>query len=288
MKRGEGNRIALGILLVLGSGLAHAVWNLFAKTSRNKNVFLWLIHLCGCVVFLPFLVRDIARGIPPAGYASIAVSLAFQMGYAYLLPIAYQRADMSRAYPVMRGIAALCVPVLGVWIYEEKLSPAGWAGVAAIVAGLFAIGDLRRIERGAFLHAFGPILGVGAMITGYTLNDKTLLHDLSPLSLIEVSNFGFVLMLSRTALASGDIRAEWRAQWRRILIGSMLSPGSYLLFLFAMQLGPLSHLAPIREISTVFGTLLGVWLLRESGGVSRIFYATVIASGIVAIGLWGS
>lgn len=280
--------VVLAFMLVLGSGLAHAIWNLFVKSSRNKNVFLWLIHLCGCAAFLPFLLIDIGKGIPPAGYGFMAITLACQLGYAYLLPIAYERSDMSSAYPVMRGVAAMLVPVIGVWMYGERLSAAGWFGVSAIVFGLFAIGRAQTAGNGTFLHAFGPTLGVGALITCYTLNDKTLLNYISPLSLIEVTNFGFILMLTRTALVSGVVRSEWKTQWPRILVGTVLSPGSYLLFLFAVKLGPLSHLAPIREVSTVFGTLLGVWLLRESGGKRRVFFAGVITFGIVTVGLWGA
>ncbi|MFC5649881.1 DMT family transporter [Paenibacillus solisilvae] len=280
--------IAIAIGLVIGSGLAHAVWNLFTKSSRNKNVFLWLIHACSCIVFLPFFIHDISRGIPLVGYGFMAVTLVCQLCYAYFLPIAYQRADMSRAYPIMRGIAALFVPLLGVWIFDEHLSPAGWAGVAAIVVGLFAISGLGGSDWRGFLHAFGPLLGVGASITAYTLNDKMLLNYISPLALILISNMGFTLMLGYTALKSGDIRSEWSRQWGRILLGSFLSPGSYLLFLLAVKLAPVSHLAPIREISTVFGTILGVWLLKESNGKRRILYAGVIVFGIVTIGIWGS
>ncbi|MDQ6419450.1 DMT family transporter [Paenibacillus sp. LHD-117] len=278
--------IALG--LVLASGMAHSIWNLFTKTSRNKTVFLWLIHLGGCAVFLPFLIHDISSGIPIEGYGLMAVTILFQMGYMYLLPIAYERADMSQAYPVMRGVAALCVPLLGIWIYDEYLTFAGWLGVAAIVAGLFAIGGLRLAGAGRRLAALWPILLVGVMITGYTLNDKMLLEYISPLSLIFVSNLGSVIVLFRSSIRSKAIRAEWSANWHSILIGTILSPGSYLLFLFAMKLGPVSQLAPIREISTVFGTLLGIWLLKEAHGRSRVLFAAVITTGIVTIGIWGT
>lgn len=280
--------IGIAIMLVLGSGLSHAVWNLFTKSSRNKQVFLWLIHICASIVFLPFLVRDIARGIPLEGYGFMLITLVSQMGYAYLLPIAYERADMSRAYPIMRGIGALLVPVIGVWLYREELSVIGWAGVSAIVIGLFCIGNVKRMRDTNFMYSIVPILGVGLMITCYTLNDKTLLHYLSPLSLIEVSNLGFALILMRQALRSKEIHEEWKLQWHKIILGAVLSPGSYIFFLYAMDMGPVSHLAPIREISTVFGTLFGVWLLKEQEGLRRILYAGVITSGIIAIGIWGS
>lgn len=280
--------MALALGLVLSSGLAHAVWNLFAKQSDNKNVFLWLIHIGGSVVFLPFFVGDLSKGVPIEGYVLMFVTVLFQIGYNLLLPLAYLKSDMSQAYPVMRGVSALLVPLFGIWLYRESLTPAGWIGVASIAAGLFAIGGIRLSGLGAKLSAFWPHIGVGIMITGYTLNDKMLLTYISPLALICISNVGGVIALLRSSIRPGAIRAEWSANWSRIVLGTVLSPGSYLLFLIAMTLGPVSQLAPIREISTVFGTLLGIWLLKEAKGWSRLGYASIIAAGIITIGMWGT
>lgn len=279
--------MALALGLVLSSGLAHAVWNLFAKQSNNKNVFLWMIHIGGSVVFMPFFVAELIKGVPFEGYVLMLVTVLFQIGYNLLLPRAYGNSDMSLAYPVMRGVAALLVPLFGIWLYRESLTPAGWLGVTAIVVGLFAIGGIRLSGLGTKLSVFWPHIGVGIMITGYTLNDKMLLTYISPLALICISNMGGIIALLRSSIRPGAVRAEWSANWSRIVLGTVLSPGSYLLFLFAMMLGPVSQLAPIREISTVFGTLLGIWLLKEAKGWRRLGYATMIAAGIVTIGVWG-
>ncbi len=280
--------MALALGLVLASGLAHAVWNLFAKQSKNKNVFIWLIHIGGCVVFMPFFVADLIDGVPLEGYLLMVVTVLFQMGYNLLLPLAYGNSEMSQAYPVMRGVSALLVPLFGIWLYHESLTPAGWLGVTAIAVGLFAIGGIRLAGLGEKLSIFWPHIGVGIMITGYTLNDKMLLTHISPLALICISNVGGIIALLRSSIRPGAIRAEWSASWSRLLLGTVLLPGSYLLFLFAMTLGPVSQLAPIREISTVFGTLLGVWLLKEAKGWSRLGYATIIAAGIITVGMWGT
>ncbi|WP_449290081.1 SMR family transporter [Paenibacillus chungangensis] len=280
--------IALAVILVLCSGVTHAVWNLYTKSSSNKNVFLWLIHVLGIVLFLPFLIHDIWQGVPLQGYLFMAMTFLFQMSYAFFLPKAYERADMSQAYPIMRGIAALLVPILGVWLFGERLTLIGWLGVAAIVIGLFAIGGLWRLPWRSFFTSYWPILGVGASITCYTLTDKMLLQHISPLSLIALSNVGFSLMLLRSALASREIAAAWKRQWGKIVIGTFLAPGSYILFLFAMTLGPVSQLAPIREISTVVGTLFGIWLLKEADGIRRVSFAGLITAGIIAIGIWGT
>lgn len=60
-----------------------------------------------------------------------------------------------------------------------------------------------------------------------------------------------------------------------------------MLFLFAMNLDPLSHLSPIREIGTVFGTLLGIIVLKEQQGKMRIVMSIAITTGIIIIGTLG-
>lgn len=279
-------------MLVLCSGLTHAIWNLFTKTSNNKSVFLWSIHISSFVLLLPYFIADIAsRSISLSGYLFMLLSMGFQMGYFFLLPIVYRQGEMSQMYPIMRGMGALFVPLFSVWIYDERLSPAGWAGVSCIVLGLFAISGFMTKRQGSavrFRNIF-PALMVGLCITGYVMTDKMVLQSLSPVSIIELSNMAYVIVLSPAAIRSRrQIKEEWRANTAAVLWGTILSPGSYLLFLFAMELAPLSHLAPIREIGTVFGTMLGIFLLKESNGMNRIVLSAVITLGVIMIGIWGS
>ncbi|WP_223285251.1 hypothetical protein [Paenibacillus sp. PL91] len=153
-------------------------------------------------------------------------------------PIVYRQGEMSQMYPIMRGMGALLVPLFSVWIYDESLSPIGWMGVGCIVLGLFAIsGFWNKQHRSAVsLRNIFPALMVGLCITGYVMTDKMVLQSLSPLSIIELSNMAYVIVLSPAVLRSKQIKEEWRVNKQAILWGTVLSPGSYLLFLFAMSL----------------------------------------------------
>ncbi|MGN7384298.1 MULTISPECIES: SMR family transporter [unclassified Paenibacillus] len=283
---------SLAILLVLCSGMAHAVWNLFTKKSLDKAVFLWCIHIVAAVLFLPYFIYELIHvQLTWKLLLFIALSMGFQGAYFVLLSKAYSHGDMSQVYPIMRGTGALLVPVMSTLLYHESLSIIGWIGLGLIIVGLFAISGLtgRQASQNKALTpvAVGLALSVGLCITGYTLTDKLIVAQMSPLALIEISNIGYVLMGTRYVLKSGQIRQEWSRNWRTIVLGSVLSPGSYLLFLFALQLAPLAAIAPIREVGTVFGTLLGIFLLKEQQGLRRIAMASVITFGIISIALWG-
>jgi drug/metabolite transporter (DMT)-like permease len=283
--------IVIAFILVIGSGLMHAVWNLFTKTSTNKIVFLWSIHITSFVLLLPQFVSELWQAqLTPAVLALMLLSMAFQMAYCFLLPIVYRLGDMSQTYPIMRGTGALLVPILSVLFMGETMTPVGWAGVCGIVLGLFALGGFtRKQEKEApAIRNMLPVFAVGLCITGYVMTDKIVLQTLSPVALIELANIAYLLVLSPIALRSGLIKQEWKLNFKTILLGTVCSPGSYLLFLFAMQLAPLSYLAPMREIGTVFGALFGIILLKESDGLRRIILSGVITAGVISVGIWGS
>ncbi|WP_054027538.1 hypothetical protein [Bacillus sp. FJAT-28004] len=158
-----------------------------------------MIHITSFVILLPYFIADVAsRSISLSGYLFMLLSMGFQMGYLFLLPIVYRQGEMSQMYPIMRGMGALLVPLFSVWIYDESLSLVGWVGVSCIVLGLFAISGFMKKQRGASVSFRGiiPALMVGLCITGYVMTDKMVLQSLSPMSIIELSNIAYVIVLS--------------------------------------------------------------------------------------------
>ncbi|SCW34075.1 Uncharacterized membrane protein [Paenibacillus tianmuensis] len=278
--------IVLSLLLVIGSGMTHAVWNLFAKQSEDKSAFLWAIFMPTTIALIPYLVLELIQtGIPAEAYIFIIASLLAQSVYALLLSHTYTLGDLSQVYPMMRGTSTLLIPATGVLFLGESLPLWGWLGIGCMLLG-FAVmsGRKQGAERAPAVRK--PLLfalSVGLCITCYTLIDKQNLQYLSPLSLLAVSNIGFVLGLTPAALASGRLKRAVRGRWKIVLLGSLLSPGSYLLFLLAMRHAQVSYIAPLREIGIVFGTLLGLIVLKERQGARRLAASVIVVAGIVMI-----
>ena len=61
---------------------------------------------------------------------------------------------------------------------------------------------------------------------------------------------------------------------------AVLSPLSYILVLVAMKTTPVSYVAPARELSIVFGVLLGSNFLQEADSKRRVIAALVMLAGI--------
>ena len=75
----------------------------------------------------------------------------------------------------------------------------------------------------------------------------------------------------------------WREARGPVIAVAVLSPMAYVLVLRALQLAPVSLVAPARETSIVVGALLAWWILREPSAARRLVGAAVVLAGIVGI-----
>ncbi|XID91339.1 EamA family transporter [Paenibacillaceae bacterium WGS1546] len=276
----------IALLLVLCSGFTHALWNLFAKQSTDKAVFLWAIYMPSTIGLLPvFVVEGISNRLGIAEWLTIAASAALQAIYALLLAQTYKAGDLSQVYPIMRGLPTLLTPAAGVLILGESLPPGSWIGIACMLVGFFVMVGWGRGLRQAVPNRRPAWLaiGVGLCISAYTLIDKVNLGYLSPLALLGVANLGFILGLTPAALGRGRLMQVVKRHGNILWLGAILSPGSYLLFLCAASQADLSLVAPLREVGIVFGAALGFLVLKEAQGARRIAASVAIVTGIVVL-----
>lgn len=280
--------VTYAIILVLSSAITHSVWNLYMKKSLHKESFLWLIQTIATVIFMPFFLHDVLTiNWSFQKIALLMTSFVFQCVYLVLLTKAYKVGEMSQVYPMMRGSAALLIPLLSLVFYQEELTVSGWIGLGLIVIGLFALSGIfsNRLGKKDVLTIL-ITTGVGLSITGYTLVDKSIISFMTPLGLLQIYNLAGFIALGIPALRSKKIKQEWRINRRFIMIGAIMAPSSYLLFLMAMQYAPLSYISPIRELSIVFGSILAWIVLKEKQGKGRIGYSVIILLGIIIISIF--
>ena len=68
----------------------------------------------------------------------------------------------------------------------------------------------------------------------------------------------------------------------------LASISAYGIVLYAMKSGlPVSYAGAVREISVVFGAIIGIGLLKEQGTLIRVLGASMIATGSITIVLLG-
>ena len=274
----------LVIALIASAAVAHAAWNITVKRARTSGAtFLWLIFLVGAVVFAPFGVASLASTGADlwhwVGFA--AVSGAIQVAYFLLLQRAYRAADVSVVYPLARGTGPLLSVVFAIVLLGESPTVLGLLGAAVVIAGVVTIGlaGERTTNRAGVL--FG--LAVGVVIAVYTLWDSAAvtIGGMPPVGLYWGSTVVQALLLAPSALRErSDIRGTARRHWLAILIVGVLAPLAYILVLTAIQLAPVSVVAPAREVSVVLVGLAGWLLFREPHPAQRLLGAAIVLVGV--------
>ncbi|WP_343080316.1 EamA family transporter [Ostreiculturibacter nitratireducens] len=260
----------------------HAGWNAIVKGSRDKLVSALAICIAAAgiaAVALPF-VEQPAR----ESWGHIGLSVTLQTIYYALVAAAYGRADMSVAYPVMRGGAPLIVAAAMAAVFAETLSPGGWAGVALISAGILSMALLGR--GGA--EGIGFAVANAAVIAGYTINDGIGVRA----SGAAVGYTLWIFLLTAppfialaVALRGGGIIPLAVRRWRDGIIGGLGTMLAYGVALWAMVLAPVAMVAALRETSILFATIISAVILRESIGRERIAAVGLIALGAGALRL---
>ena len=133
---------------------------------------------------------------------------------------------------------------------------------------------------------YGGITGL--FIASYTVVDGYAVKValMSPILVDYFGNLMRLVFLTPTLLRDRPtVWALWQQQWRYALVVGIFSPVSYVLVLYALQVAPLSHVAPAREVSMLFAALLGGHLLGEKDRGPRIAGAALIAAGVMALGM---
>jgi drug/metabolite transporter (DMT)-like permease len=297
---------ALALIFVAAFG--HATWNLFSKqaSAAGATLFIWLVAAAATVIFSPVVAIVAAAGHPhlrAANWAVMAGTGLLQVGYFWFLQRGYQAGDLSLVYPIGRGTGALLAALAGIVLLGERPGPVSIAGILAIVAGIVVIGlPPRRAAMAApgtavpttpgpgtqpgWRAAVGLALGTGAFIASYTLADKYAVSTLKTPPVLE-GYAAFPVMLVAFAPQVIRHRAElgrvWHAFWRQVLGAGVLAPGTYMLVLVALSFSPVDTVAPVREVSVLFGVILGRRLLGEGGLPRKLAAAAAIVAGIVAV-----
>jgi drug/metabolite transporter (DMT)-like permease len=278
--------VALG--LVIGAAVIHAGWNALAKRADDPLAFLWCAGGAGTLLYLPGVFYALFWwGFPLAALPFVIATIVLHSAYFFTLARAYRSGDLSVVYPIARGLGVVLVPVLALTIFDEQLSPAGVSGVALVVIGIFAL-HWRRQRTAITLLAPGSgwAITTGIIIASYSLVDKAGVTRLSPLAYIGLMELGAFIVLGPAMLARRPaILREWRTNRLAVLAAGILSPGAYLLVLFAFQLSKAAYVVAGREVSIVLSALIGSLWMNEGRLGQRLAGAAVVAAGVVCVAL---
>lgn len=294
---------ALATLMVLGSALMHATWNMLAKRSSHPLAFLWLVNTASLIIFLPvFLWAITENGLPSSAWPFVIATGVLHILYISFLSQAYRYGALSIAYPISRGTGVALVPIFAIPLLGENLSLFGLAGIVLVLVGIVGLHsreivglfDPERVGSTVQSRLVDNRGAIYALITGltiaaYSLVDKAGVERAHPLV------YGYMIFISMTIGLTPyilryhwkDAAAEFRANPWLVGLGGLFVQGTYLIVLAAMTIAPVSYIVPLREVSVLFGAMLGAIFLKEMLTPARIVAAVVISLGVICIAVFG-
>ena len=283
------------LALLLGAAGAHATWNLFAKNARNDLAFNFAIVLASSLIYVPVAIGIIVVARPEIGWDAlgfIGVSSFFHIAYYVALTRGYLHGDLSLVYPLARGTGPVLAIIGAIILYGERPGIIALGGAALITCGIIFMSWPSGNGGGAtkpIARSVGFALLTGGITATYTLWDKKGVETLTPVLYGYGLELTRALILAPLALSTRFNRravvATFREQRRPLVAIAVLSPGAYMMVLAALSIAPVSYIAPGREISILFGALIGLRLLGARDATRRIAGATAIVAGIFALAL---
>jgi drug/metabolite transporter (DMT)-like permease len=272
-------------LLMLAAGILHAGWHAIVKTG-NSLATLAGMGLASAALALPFLAFVAA---PPLSlWPVLCVSLALHAGYKTSLALAYEHGDLSRAYPLARGLVPLFAAPLSYFALHQLPAPGQLVGILVVSAGVLGLA-LERVGSIVNRRLLLGALGAGCMVAGYSVVDAYGTRaDTGWASftawLIVLDSLTF---LATARLIRGPLLwSEFRVDSGRTIIAGGLGVCSFAVFVWALSRQPVAVVVAFRECSVLFATLIGWLILRERVTGWRIAAVGSIAVGLILVAAW--
>lgn len=270
------------VVLMLIAGLFHASWHAIVKKGSSLSVLAGM-GLVSAVLAFPFLFF-----VPPPSkeaWLILLISPFLHAAYKVSLALAYEGSELSRAYPLARGLVPLFAAPLSYIFLQQLPKPMQLAGIVVIVCG--AVG-LSIEPKGSSFH-FRTLLaaaGAGVMVAGYSVVDSLGTRGASGWSsftawLIVLDSLSFfaVALALRGSLIWAEIRG---AMWTTIAAGA-LGVSSFAVLLWALSRNPVASVVAFRECSVLFATLIGVLLLKEDVSYRKFLSISLVAIGLIIV-----
>jgi drug/metabolite transporter (DMT)-like permease len=172
-------------------------------------------------------------------------------------------------------------------VFGERPGALALGGAALVICGVIATGGRpNRVSLVAARPALVSGLATGAVIGAYTLWDKHAVDALGIPPLFYYWGFNVVTLIGISPFALRNpnaVRREWEQNRTAALGVGLLAPTAYVLVLYALVTTPVSFVAPVRETAIVFGSAMGVFLLREGNARMRLLGSLLIATGVALL-----
>ena len=283
------------ILLILLAAALTIIQHITLKGARDRNAFVWWMWLWAGLLFLPVLAFN-WQPIPWNAFKFLLLSSLLEALYYSALAEAYKTGDLSLVFPLSRGTAPLFILLWATLFAGERPTLGGLCGIGLIITGVMLI-NLPRIDAWRELrHRLGDSAARWALLSGlcislYTMTDRAGVRHLAPLLYTYLTLAMTMIWLTPVTLrlvGRQGMAAELKYSGIRSALAGSSALLAYSLILYVIRSGtPASYVGATREVSIVFGALVGLTFLGERAARPRLCGALLIAIGTGVIAMSG-
>jgi uncharacterized membrane protein len=285
----------------------HATWNLICKSRKPSGAFFLIATTASVIFYLPVILylSFMLKYIPNIVWVFLFFTGIAQAVYYINLGKAYEICEVSIAYPLIRSLPVLFIPILMFFFNANKnITIMAFVGMVILALGcvILAMQTVQEFLKNIFSKAYIFIVLSAIGTTSYTIIDSKALHTLksesslftpikTTLLYMGVENILILFILALYLFFSQKERGILKELlkdrvWQPMLSGVVCSV-SYTIILVAMLfVSNVSYLAAFRQISIPLGVILGIVILKEKLSYSKIIGVTLISIGLVIVALY--
>ncbi len=248
----------------------------------------------GCLVLLPFLVRDQRRNQPAGGKKGFTADRSFFIGGTIAGLFLFGGASFQQVGMVhttagnagfITGLYVVIVPIIGLFT-GQKSNLGIWMGALLAAIGLYLLsitGDFH-IAWGDFLVLMGAFVWAAHVIVIGWLSPKTSSLRLAFIQFVICSILSLAVAFIRETIT---VQAVLQASLP-LAYGGFLSVGiAYTLQIVAQKSAHPAHAAILLSLEAVFAAIGGWIILTESMTTRGMIGCALMLAGMLFSQLWG-
>jgi drug/metabolite transporter (DMT)-like permease len=267
---------------MLLAGLFHASWHAIVKTGSSLSVLAGM-GLVSAVLTLPFLFLVPLPTMEV--WPILLLSLGLHAAYKVSLALAYETSDLSKAYPLARGLVPLFATGLSYLLLSQLPKPMQLTGIAVIVCGVVGL-SIEPKSSSLHLRTLLAAAGASVMVAGYSVVDALGTRSASGWSsftawLIVLDSLSFFAVAR--VIRGPQIWMEVRGAKRTTIAAGVLGVSSFAILLWALSRNPVANVVAFRECSVLFAALIGVLLLKEKISGKNLLSIALVAIGLIVV-----
>ena len=260
----------------------HASWNSIIKGSKDH--FLESMNIAFFIMFIALIGILIFPYPHPDSWPYIGLTIIVHMFYHYFLTKSYTEGEISKVYPLMRGIPPLIILLMSFFFLKENISFVGWIAVIIISVGAIIMNlDSLFLTKSAIVHLLIVILTIVAYTIIDGLGARLSQNSFGYISWFAFPQFSLYALFIMKKCGYKKSFDHISTHWKKGLLGGVLSISAYSIILWAVTQAPIAYVAALRETAILFAGIIGIIVLGERSTIFKFISIIMITLGAILI-----